>query len=510
MFHRYGGNKMRTVMTVAVFLLMPLAPSLARDIERPNIIFLMADDQATISMGCYGNKEARTPNMDRLAEAGIRFNRHYDTTAICMASRATVMTGLYEYRHGCNFDHGPMHKNHFLKTYPVLLREAGYLTAFAGKFGFDVGGIKFNDIAGYFDAWGGGPGQTSYATGKNKSMAKYAKKYPHSTLSYGAFGQDFIKESVKKGKPFCLSISFKAPHRPTTPDPKFKDVYKGKAFTKPVNFGRDKGLHFAPQSRMGRQYPRFIEWGYRDRYDEVMAIYNQQVYGIDVAVGMIVEEVQRQKVDDRTVIIYTSDNGFLCGSHGYGSKVLPYEESTRVPLIISDPRQKETAGKTSNALSGNVDIAPTILDLAGVALPEGLDGKSLVPVLSDPQKEVRDELALMNMWGPTATHYLSVVSGKWKYTFWPYEKGEMKAFEELMDTQGDPFELKNHAKSPEHAKALETMRAQYDLRMKHVKEHVVPYNKYGHYGTFFDRQRGTQEKQEATGKKSRGKQRKKK
>jgi arylsulfatase A-like enzyme len=169
------------------------------------------------------------------------FDRHYNTTAICMASRANVFTGMYEYKTGCNFSHGDMHADVWAKSYPVLLREAGYLTAFAGKFGIVVKGKGLCEED--FDFWGGGPGQTDYATAKNKSMQRYAEKYPHSTLSYGAFGQDVIRQSVEQKKPFCLSISFKAPHKPATPDPRFNDVYAGKKFTKPENFGREFGKH---------------------------------------------------------------------------------------------------------------------------------------------------------------------------------------------------------------------------------------------------------------------------
>ena len=185
--------------------------------KRPNIIFLLADDQCTYSVGCYGNKDVKTPQMDRLGNDGVIFDNHYNTTAICMASRANIMTGKYEYKTGCNFMHGDMKPDVWNDSYPVLLRKSGYLTAFAGKFGFKVEGKGLCEED--FDQWGGGPGQTHFETAKNKSMAKYADKYPHSTLSYGAFGQDVIKKAVKEDKPFCLSISFKAPHRPVTPNP---------------------------------------------------------------------------------------------------------------------------------------------------------------------------------------------------------------------------------------------------------------------------------------------------
>ncbi len=454
--------------------------------KKPNIIYLMADDQCTYSVGCYGNKDVKTPHMDKLGHDGLIFDNHYDTTSICMASRANVFTGMYEYKTGCNFGYGGVSAEVWSRSYPVLLRRAGYFTAFAGKFGISVSGKGLCESD--FDMWGGGPGQTNYKTASNKSMAKYADKYPHSTLSYGAFGQDVIKTAARRKKPFCLSISFKAPHRPVTPDPKFDDVYAGKKFTKPANYGRKYAEHFAEQSKKGRQYQRFSGWNYDKDYDGVMAKYHQQIYAIDVAVGMIRSELEAQGLADNTVIIYTSDNGFLCGSHGYGSKVLPIEESARVPLMIFDPRSK-TAGKKlrCEALTGNIDFAPTILELAGLSVPENIDGKSLIPLLAEPKQDVRQQMAFMNVWGPAPTHCLTALTRDWKYTYWGYGADGMTPAEELFDTKNDPLELKNLAADPKHAKDLAAMRARYDKELILWKIGAEAHAKYQKFGTLFDR-----------------------
>jgi arylsulfatase A-like enzyme len=461
-------------------------PSNALTGKRPNIIFLLADDQCTYSVGCYGNKDVKTPQMDRLGRDGVIFDNHYDTSSICMASRANVMTGMYEYKTGCNFSHGDMKPDVWEKSYPVLLRKSGYLTALAGKFGFEVQGKGI--CQGDFDVWGGSPGQTHYETAKNESMAGYAKKYPHSTLSYGAFGQDVIKRAVKEDKPFCLSISFKAPHQPVKPDPKFDDIYLGKKFTKPGNFGRKYATHLAEQSKKGRQYKRFSEWKYDTDYDKVMAKYNQLVYAIDVSIGMIRDELDRQGIADNTVIIYTSDNGYICGSHGYASKVLPLEESSRVPLMIFDPRSK-TSGKKlrCEALTGNIDFAPTILELAGLAVPGNMDGKSLLPLIEKPSRDIREHMAFMNVWGENPTHSLTALEKNWKYTYWWYGGEAMTPTEELFDTANDPLELKNLANDPAYSSDLERMRKTYDKELASWKKQAVPYNDYQKYGTLFDR-----------------------
>ena len=449
---------------------------------KPNIVFLLADDQALISMGCYGNNDALTPNLDRLSKKGVTFDNHYVTTAICMASRASILTGKYEYQHGCNFSKGKLSQEDIKNSYPNILKRAGYVTAFAGKYGVD---LKSESPQNLFDKWGGGPGQTSYVTAKNKSMKKYADKYPHSTMSYGAFGSEFIKEASKLGKPFCLSISFKAPHMPDTPDPRFNKVYENKFFRKPANFGREYSEHLSEQSKQGRQWERWESWGYKNNYDEVMRKYHQLVYGIDQAVGMVVESLKENGVADNTVIIYTSDNGFLCGSHGYGSKVLPYEESVRVPMIIYDPSIKaQKNGRRINALTANIDIAPTILELAGIKASSQMNGLSLMPLVEESKSDLRESIALMNCWGPIQSQYLGVVTKKWKYIYWFYGEG-MKPKEELFNLDEDKLELINAAKDPKNNKSLEEIRLLYDQEIITIKGQSAVSHKM--YETLFDR-----------------------
>ena len=476
---------MARLLVLSFFIFLLALPVFAQD--RPNIVFLLTDDQTTYSLGCYGNTDVKTPNIDGLARDGLTFDRHYVTTAICMASRASIMTGMFEYKTGCNFEHGAMLRQHWQKSYPILLRQAGYHTAMAGKIGFEVaetpnkkGSLPKED----FDAWGAGPGQTHYQTSKNSSMAKYAKDYPHSSRSYGAFGRDFIRESAKSKQPFCLSISFKAPHKPDTPDPIDDHIYTGKVFKKPANYGREHGQHFSKQSQQGRQYERFHSWGYATDYDNIMKRYHQQVYAIDAAVGMIREALTKHGVENNTVVIFTSDNGFFCGSHGYGSKVLPYEESSRVPMIFFDPR-KSLPSKLARtrALTGGIDIAPTILDLAGLPIPANMDGKSLLSLYQKPTATMHTSLPLINVWGPKATHSLAVVTQDQKYVFWPYGDAGFTPTEEIYDLANDPLESKNAFSNG----TAEPLRRLYDQAVQRWKAQAVPYHRYQEFGTFFDR-----------------------
>ncbi|MBI1371711.1 MAG: sulfatase-like hydrolase/transferase [Phycisphaera sp.] len=470
--------------------------------DKPNILFLFTDDQAYDTLGVYGNPDVKTPRIDSLGERGVVFDRHYNTTAICMASRANVMLGMYEYRTGCNFDHGPTGATQWATSYPRLLKAAGYRVGFGGKFGFAVEGIpgqsaKASKVEGEavkdeFDFWVGGPGQTNYETKKNPALARYADEYPHSTRAYGAATIDFMRESVKAGKPFCMSVFFKAPHRPVQPDPMFDDVYADTVFRKLPNYGRQAGEHFSEHHKFGRQYPRFVEWGYSepDTYQAALRKYNQLIKGVDASVGMMLDEIDKLGIDKNTVIIFSSDNGYFNGSHGLGSKVLPYEEGARVPLIIYDPRHPQSGKlRRSAALTGNVDIAATIVALAGLDVPDTYDGRSLLPLLDNPNAAVRDTLPIVQVWGPEPTRCLTVLDGRYKYIYWYYTDAKLglAPTEELYDLHNDPFEMHNVVKDPKQANALDKMRQLYDTQVQHWRDKTVPDHGYPQYGTLFDR-----------------------
>ncbi len=454
---------------------------------RPNIIYLMTDDQTIGALGCYGNKDIITPNLDKLANDGVRFANHYDTTSICMASRSSVMTGLYEYRHGCNFSHGDMERRIFAESYPVKLRQAGYFTGFAGKIGFVIQGEKFEAFEKECDVWAGGPGQTNYKTAQNKGIAMYADAYPHCSRAYGAWAKDFMKSAKQSGKPFCMSISFKAPHLPFTPDPIDLKLYESKTnFTRPLNYGVENGTHLSPQVHTSRAATGYREWV--NDYDHHVKLYYALITGVDAAVGMIREGLQSEGLAQNTVIIFTSDNGYNSGSHGFGDKVIPYEEGSKAPLIIFDPRlPKEHAGKVSEAVTGNVDMAATIFALSGVPAPEGIDGKSLLPLLNNPAGRVRDWMPLFNFWGQQSAQSMAVVSSEWKYIYWYYGGKEMKPTEELFHLTQDRIEMANVASDSQLAAQLATARNAYDAEIAAMKAKVIKGHGHEPYPVLFDR-----------------------
>ncbi len=478
--------------------------------KQPNIVLLLTDDQSYRTLGCYGNTQAKSPNLDKLAKAGIAFDSAYDTTAICMASRAQVMTGMYEYKTGCNFSHGPLLRDKWNQyAYPVLLRNAGYHTGFVGKFGFAVadpgGNSNYHTYDALpmdsFDEWYGWTGQGEYKTANNKYVAQYAEKYPHVTRACGAVSQDFIKSAAKENKPFCLSVSFKATHGPMRPDPYFDDVYADTVWAEPANYGEVGAAHLPQQAKSGRQY--LSKRDFRpEKYQETMRKYYQLAYGIDYAVGMIREELERQGVADNTVILYLTDNGYSCGAHAMGGKVLPYEEASRSPMIAYDPRR--SGGKRVKSVTGNIDMAPTILDLAGLPIPEIMDGKSLVPLLENPAGRVRESMLLINAWGPTPTHSLAVVGEDYKYIHWPFAQ-EMEPAEELYHLTSDRYEMRNLANNPKNRAILKRMQTRYDAHLATWKAEGVQESGYPLHATVYDRHLSWEEKLAAMDKKTRRK-----
>ena len=488
---------MNKIITSSLLLALTLLSSLVSASEQPpNIVVIFTDDQSYTAMGAMGNSEIKTPNMDQLAADGVMFKRHYNNTSICMASRATLMTGLLEYKHGTNFHHGSMSQDIFAQSYPVLLKKAGYYTGFAGKFGFPVtkqamSSIKHNTYdklpVNEFDNWAGGTDQTKYLTKDNKYIAKYAANNPHSTQAYAAWAKDFISQAKASGKPFNMSLYFKAPHLPSKPDPAFDDVYKGAVFSKPENFGQQAGKHLAKQAKLGRQYLSYNKkYKLFTDYNEVKRNYYQLLYGVDVALGKVRAELEKQGVADNTVIIFTSDNGYSQGAHGLSGKTLPYEESTRVPLVIYDPRVKKQ-GQVSSALTAGVDLTATIFDLANVAAPSNIDGTSLLPLLDNPESKVRDSVTLIQTYGSAATHSLAVIYNDWKYIYWPFQEDNLLAGEELFHLSKDSLEMQNVANNPENKQQLQQLKNVYDQAVIKWQEQSLAVNEYSQYGQIFSR-----------------------
>ena len=214
--------------------------------------------------------------------------------------------------------------------------------------------------------------------------------------------------------------------------------------------------------------------------------------GLDAAVGMILEELDRQGVADNTIILFAADNGYFNGSKGMGGKLYAYEEASLSPTIIFDPRRDRGAFtprfETSDLLTGNIDIAPTILEMAGVEVPTGTQGRSLVPALTGKTDPIHDSVMLMQVWGTPSAQSLGVVTQKFKYIHWFF--GGIDGFEsseELFDLSSDPYERNSVSGDPKYEAELESMRVRYDGWLKEWSERGVNRSGYPKYVRLADR-----------------------
>jgi len=427
--------------------------------DQPNILFLLVDDQRDDTLGCAGHPILKTPHVDSLAERGVRFRNMFVTTSICAASRASILTGLHERTHRYTFGTPPIRKKHSDASYPVLLRQAGYHTGLIGKFGVNVErGVK-KQMFDYF---------------RPLHRHPYFKKQPdgsrrHITELCGDRAAEFLC-TRPKGKPFCLSISFNAVHAedsdkkdhypwPKAVDGMYEDVkVPPPRLSDPKIF--EKQPEFLKRSLNRQRY--FWRWDTPEKYQKNMRAYFRMISGVDRVVGRILRELENQGVADNTVIVYTGDNGYYMGDRGFAGKWSHYEESLRVPLIVYDPRLPEgRRGRVVDATALNVDLPATMLQWAGLAVPEHYTGRSLVPVIRDgPSSDWRTDFFCEHLMDHAAIPKWEGVRGR-RYVYARYFE-QKPVYEFLHDLETDPDEVQNFAEVPAYASALAAMRRRCD------------------------------------------------
>jgi arylsulfatase A-like enzyme len=340
---------------------------------RFNIVFLLTDDQRWDSIGAAGNPIVRTPHIDRLAARGVLFANNFDTTPVCYASRATLLTGQYNRRHQVDSFEDSLSADELAQTYPLLLRAAGYTTGFIGKWGLG-GALPVTS----FDRWMGFAGQGNYFDPGDPR---------HLTRRQGLQAADFVATAAE---PFALTVAFKAPHvqdggcsctLPT--DPVDDALYADVVIPRPAT-ATDSS--FAALPKFLRESEGRARW-----FDQIATPaaeqewwkdYYRLITGVDREVGRVVRALERRGLLDRTLIVFTSDNGLLIGEHGLTGKWLMFEESIRTPLIVVWPGLPGARrGARQSAVALNVDVAPTLLDVAGLSAAPGTQGRSLRPLV---------------------------------------------------------------------------------------------------------------------------------
>jgi len=478
----------------------------SKEKRRPNVIVVLADDMRVGATGYEGHSIIKTPNIDKLAADGTVFSSGFATSAVCTPSRTSLLTGLYERRHGINFNSkSSMTEAAYGKTYPMLLRDAGYFVGYVGKNHTPIGRNEAG-VTGYnsgvmdksFDYWYAG----------HKHLRFYPKKY-HPVFENAtadtqveiieegienfmepneAFqaGNDFLK-SRPKDQPFALLINFNVPHAAGTGSMEqresdlelYKSTYRDQwdEVKLPSTYVAEKDVK-TPKLPENVFNGKFLgSYSYVKNPDDLKERRireMQTISGIDKLLGELLERLEQQGVADNTVIVFTSDHGLMHGEFGMGGKVLLYEPSIRIPMVVYDPRipNNDRAAK-SDELVALVDIAPTLLDLTDTPVPEEMQGKSLKPLMEGRDVEWRKEIFLENMM--TIQNYPrmeAVRTHKWKYVrYFDKEKdqhysdminasieGERPIYEELFDLENDPEEIHNVLSDPDNAAIVENLR----------------------------------------------------
>lgn len=415
------------VLTVSLLIVLGLGScttaSKKQPAKRPNIIYIMTDDHGYQAMSCYNGELNQTPNIDRIANEGIMFTRGFVTNSICAPSRAVMLTGKHSHINGHRDNTQVFDGSQ--ETFPKLLQKAGYQTAMIGKWHLE------SDPTG-FDYWNILPGQGDYYNPDFIEMGKKSRVEGYVTNLITDASLEWLTNRDKE-KPFCLLLHHKAPHRCWMPDTAYLDRYNDVKFPLPENFYDDyQGRQAAAEQRMHmknfcpvndlkmydkegeiqgplrkyfkRQIDRLnpdqraawdkayakeieyykkanlkgnelLEWNYQ-RYLED---YLRCIASVDDNIGRVLDYLEESGLAENTLLVYTSDQGFYLGEHGWFDKRFMYEESFRTPLVMRFP-SKIKKGKI-NQLVQNIDFAPTFLDLAGVEIPQAIQGKSLVPLL---------------------------------------------------------------------------------------------------------------------------------
>lgn len=449
-------------------------------IEKPNIIFLLTDDQRWDAMGAMGNSIIKTPNMDKLATAGILFQNAYVTTSICCTSRASLLTGQYESANHIHDFSTDLSQESIANTYPALLKDAGYKTGFIGKFG-----IGHHPPRQLFDFWvdteAGGKGQPDYIT-TDKNGNKI-----HDTDTLGHAIQHFLDHFGNNG-PFCLSVSFKAPHEqdghPPTyiPQPRYKDYYNNVTIPEPVTAAPKYWEQFPAFFQTDTNFAR-ARWkglfGTPQLYQENVKNYYRLITGVDDVIGDMMKKLDQLGIAKNTIIILMGDNGMFLGEHGMEGKWYGYEESIRVPLFIYDPILPDKIKQyKAPQIALNIDIAPTILAMAGVKAPKTMQGVDLISLLEKKIPERKDFFyQYYFLGGPQLPREEGVVTKNFKYMNYIEHN-----YEELFDIKHDPHEIHNLASDPKYRIKLDELR----IRYKELKDlYGVPPNDWVHAKTSF-------------------------
>ena len=457
--------------------------------QQPNIVFLMTDDQRWDTLGCYGRTDVITPHIDKLAAQGVTFDNAYYAVAICMPSRTTMFTGRYlsDHQVGFTYPHNrTLPAKEFAESYPAKLKEAGYRTGFVGKFGIRLENTP-KTAAQHFDFFAFRGMIWPKEDTELRNIFRGDRPKTERTLKKGDAMIRFL-ETQPVGQPFCLSISFDAVKNDKDQDmhTPHVELFKDKEMWVPENWveGKNQNLPKVLDHCRGT-YLHVARTSTPEQYQATTRRFAVQGYTVDQQVGRLMAKLKEMDVLDNTIVIYTSDNGRFHGSHGLFDKALLYDEAMKEPLIVFDGRKaaKPQHGRREKAMVSSTDIAPTILSLAGLEIPEIMKGKDLSRVLNGTQdmSQWRETVLLENLFlqelHKAITKKIPDIPGlndeimannrsyrtrgvrTERFKYFKYYEHE-PVIEELYDLEADPSEQNNLVSNPEYAAVLSKLRKQ--------------------------------------------------
>lgn len=422
---------------------------------RPNILLVITDDQRHDTLSVVQAEQGEkgrfpwteTPNMDRLAREGVRFRNAFVVSSICSPSRASILTGAYGHRNGIVNNRTPFPEQ--ATTYVKLLREAGYRTGYFGKWhmGFQSGQRPGFDVSASFVGQGHYFDEPFEINGRPVPTQGWVDDV---TTDYAL---QFLRECKDGQKPFAMTVGYKSPHGPHTPPPRLGKTYAGSKSRLVPNL--ETPLIFDPEKNKGKKPPKF------ENQD-----YHRTLRGVDENLGKILDELDKLGLAQDTLVIYTSDNGMFRGEHGLGDKRAAYEESMRVPMLFRYPKLG-IAPEVLEQIVLNIDIPPTLLDYAGVPIPETMQGRSWKPLIAGDAKDWRTSFFYcyhMEREYPRVPTTTAVRTASAKLIKYP----DHPEWTELFDLKADPFETRNLIDDPASADLKAKMETLFDKESQAV------------------------------------------
>ncbi len=422
-----------------------------------NVIFILTDDHRYDALGLLHTQPfIETPALDAMVRGGVHMRNAFVTTSLCSPSRASILTGLYAHRHRVIDNNNPIPGN--LVFFPQFLQKAGYETAFFGK--WHMGG-EFDDPQRGFDHWVSFKGQGSYLPESNglNVDGKHVPQKGYITDELTDYTLDWLR-SRKGDRPFFVYLSHKGVHADFVPPDRYKGREKDKPFTPPRTM-TPANVEGAPMWRQNQRNSwHGVEYPYHSDLDlaEYYRRYAETLLGVDDSVGRVVAYLKEKGLLDSTLIVYMGDNGFAFGEHGLIDKRTAYEESMRVPMILFCPELFK-GGTAVEQVVANIDVAPTILEAAGLQPPKTMDGRSFLALAEGQAIPWRDGLLYEYYWErnwPQTPTIHALRGDRYKYIHY-YGLWDS---DELYDLQADPLESKNLIRSPELQTVVRAMNKQ--------------------------------------------------